>query len=136
MVRKTSVPQANQKLLLECIHQNCPSCGQKMWSDYDNQRTIRTLEGIVRLTLKVKRCHNRDCERYHQVYRPEEEGSWALPGHELGLDVIAYAGSLRYQEHRSVPQIHASLTEKGLSICQRSVSNLLDRYDELLWCIA
>ena len=88
MVRKTSVPQANRKLVLECIDQNCSSCGQKMWSDYDNQRTIRTLEGIVRLSLKVKRCHNRDCERYHQVYRPEEEGSWALPGHELGLDVI------------------------------------------------
>ncbi len=53
-------------------------------------------------------------------------------GHEFGLDVIAYAGSLRYQEHRSVPQIHRALRQKGVSICQRSVSNILDRYDELL----
>ncbi|MBE9045356.1 hypothetical protein IQ255_13275 [Pleurocapsales cyanobacterium LEGE 10410] len=84
MVRKTSVPQANQEVILECIHQNCPSCGQKMWSDYDNWRTIRTLSGVVRIKLKVRRCPHRECQRYHQVYRPEEEASWALPEHEFG----------------------------------------------------
>ena len=36
------------------------------------------------------------------------------------------------QEHRSVPQIHKALREKEVSICQRSVSNVLDRYDELI----
>ncbi len=78
MARKTAVPPANQEVILECTHQNCPSCGQKMWNDYDNFRTIRTLSGVVRLTLKVRRCPNSECERYHQVYRPESEGSWAL----------------------------------------------------------
>ncbi len=132
MARKTPVPKANQEIVLDCIHPNCPSCGQKMWSDYDNFRTIRSLSGVVRIKLKVRRCPYKECERYHQVYRPEEEGRWALPGHEFGLDLIAYAGSLRYQEHRSVPQIHKALREKGINICQRSVSNVLDRYDELL----
>ncbi len=132
MARKTKAPQANQKVVLDCIQPSCPNCGHSMWSDYDNDRTIRTLSGVVQLTLKVRRCANQQCENYHQVYRPEEEGRWALPGHEFGLDVIAYAGSLRYQEHRSVPQIHRSLRQKGVSICQRSVSNILDRYDELL----
>ena len=135
MVRKKSVPQANQKVVLECIQQKCPNCGQTMWSDYDNERRIRTLSGIVQLTLKVRRCANRECERYHQVYRPEAEGKWALPKHEFGLDVIAYAGSLRDQEHRSVPQIHQALRFKGVNICQRSVGHILDRYDELLWRI-
>ena len=50
----------------------------------------------------------------------------------LGAYLIAYVGSLRYQEYRSVPQIHSSLREKGINICQRSVSNVLDRYDELV----
>lgn len=84
------------------------------------------------MRLKVRRCPHRECERYHQVYRPEEEGSWALPEHEFGLDLIAYVGSIRYQEHRSVPQIHKALKQKGVNICQRSVSNVLDRYDELI----
>jgi hypothetical protein len=30
----------------------------------------------------------------------------ALPQHEFGLDVIALTGTLRYREHRSVPEIH------------------------------
>ncbi len=132
MARKTKVDPANQEAILECIQQKCPHCGQTMWSDYDNERRIRTLSGIVQLTLKIRRCANRGCERYHQVYRPEAEGKWALPKHEFGLDVIAYAGSLRYQEHRSVPQIHQSLRFKGVNICQRSVGHILDRYDELL----
>src|SRR3712207_3918226 len=35
-------------------------------------------------------------------------------------------------EHRSVPEIHAALRERGVAIAERSVTNLLDRYDELL----
>ncbi len=42
------------------------------------------------------------------------------------------APALRYQEHRSVPQIHTTLRERGIAIAQRSVSNVLERYDELL----
>ena len=49
-----------------------------------------------------------------------------------GLDVIALVGSLRYQEHRSVPQIHQQLQIKGLNVSERTVSNLLARYDELV----
>ena len=35
-------------------------------------------------------------------------------------------------EHRSVPQIHQQLQQRGVCISQRSVSELLARYDELL----
>ena len=35
-------------------------------------------------------------------------------------------------EHRSIPEIHAELARRGVTICVRSVANLLDRYDELL----
>ncbi|PLZ87848.1 transposase, partial [Fischerella muscicola CCMEE 5323] len=51
---------------------------------------------------------------------------------EFGLDVIAYIGALRYQEHRSVTQIHAHLELKGICISKRTVTHLIDRYDELL----
>ena len=64
--------------------------------------------------------------------RPEQEGRFALPQHEFGLDVIALVGRLRHAEHRSVPEIHAELIRRGVPICVRSVGNLLDRYDELL----
>jgi hypothetical protein len=55
-----------------------------------------------------------------------------LPQHEFGLDVIAPVGRLRHAAHRSIPEIHAELARRGVPICARSVTNLLDRYDELL----
>jgi hypothetical protein len=54
-----------------------------------------------------------------------------LPHHEFGLDVIALVGYLRYVEHRSIPEIHAELRRRRVVIAERTVSNLLDRYDEL-----
>jgi hypothetical protein len=54
-----------------------------------------------------------------------------LPHHEFGLDVLALVGRLRHAEHRSVPEIHQELTRRGVAVSPRSVSNLLDRYDEL-----
>jgi hypothetical protein len=103
-----------------------------MWNKYDNFRRIRTLDGVVQLRLKVRRCATPECERFCRPYRPEAEGRWALPQHEFGLDVIALVGSLRYQEHRSVSQIHQVLEGKGVSVSERTVSNLLQRYDELV----
>jgi hypothetical protein len=63
--------------------------------------------------------------------RSEAEGRIGLPHHEFGLDVIALTGALRYAEHKSVPEIHRQLARRGVALAQRSVSNLLDRYDEL-----
>ena len=110
----------------------CPECGGSMWIDYENTHTVSTLDEVVRLRLKVRRCQDEQCGRYHQAYRPEAEGGWVLPGHEFGLDVVAQIGALRYQEHRTVGEIHHWLLDHNVIISERSVSNLLDRYDELV----
>ena len=99
---------------------------------YSNRRAVVSLRGLVRLRLKIRRCEDRSCRRYHQAWRPEAEAALALPQHEFGLDVIALVGTLRYREHRSVPEIHQELSGRGVSICERSVTNLLERYDELV----
>jgi hypothetical protein len=64
--------------------------------------------------------------------RPEEEGGWALPHGEFGLDVIALVGTLRYQQQRSIPQIHEELLRRGIQMAQRTVTDQLYRYEELL----
>src|SRR5262249_31715594 len=112
--------------------QNCPTCGQRMWLDYTNHRTLVALAGCTRLNLTIRRRHNRACDRHRRPYRPEAEGRFALPKHEFGLDIIALVGALRYAEHRSVPEIHQTLLGRGVGVCARTVTNLLDRYDELL----
>lgn len=103
-----------------------------MWSAYVSHRTVSTLEGVCRIRLHVRRCRSPSCSCYRKPFRPEAEGRIALPQHEFGLDVIAVIGALRYQQHRSVPEIHQELLARGLCLCERTVTNLLDRYDELL----
>jgi hypothetical protein len=65
-------------------------------------------------------------------YRPEAEGRLALPKHEFGLDVIAYVGALRYAQHRSIPELHYALSDRGVAVAPRTVTHLLERYDELV----
>jgi hypothetical protein len=132
MARKAPRPQPTATKQLRPLRTNCPHCGQRLWADYDNQRTVTTLDGLVRFTLTIRRCHNSRCLHFLRPYRPEAEGRYALPHHEFGLDVIATVGALRYAQHRSVPEIHRHLVGRGLAICERTVTNLLDRYDELL----
>ena len=55
-----------------------------------------------------------------------------MPQAEFGLDVVALVGQLRYREQRSVPQIHQALRERGVAIAERSVTELLHRYEELV----
>ncbi|MGL4553920.1 MAG: ISNCY family transposase [Gemmataceae bacterium] len=92
---------------------------------------MTALDAVTRFTLHVRSCPNRDCSRHHLPRRPEAESLLALPHHEFGLDVLALVGRLRHAEHRSVPEIHQELTRRGAAIAPRSVSNPLDRHDEL-----
>jgi hypothetical protein len=132
MARTKRRSEATREERLEPLRDRCPFCGNAMWADYRNRRTVTTLSGLIRLVLKIRRCANPSCERFHAPYRPEAEGAFALPEHEFGLDVIALVGRLRHTEHRSVPEIHKELRGRGVDISERSVTNLLDRYDELV----
>ena len=131
MARTCSRPRPTRAQTLTPITADCPACGHRLWADYTNHRTVTTLDGILRLTLRTRCCPTMRCPRWGLPYRPEAEGHFALPHHEFGLDVIALVGRLRYAEHRSVPEIHQELRRRGLAIAERTVTNLLDRYDEL-----
>jgi hypothetical protein len=132
MPRRIARPKPDRTLELATATRDCPACGRVLWAANKPQRTVVTLEGLLRLRLQVRSCRNPECSRHKLCLRPEREGSYALPQHEFGLDVIAAVGRLRHAEHRSVPEIHAELVRRGVPICARSVGNLLDRYDELL----
>jgi hypothetical protein len=132
MPRRSARPRPDRTLELTTHTRDCPACGRRLWAANKPQRTVVTLEGLLRLRLQVRACRNPGCPRHRACLRPAQEGTFALPQHEFGLDVIALVGRLRHAEHRSVPEIHAELARRGVPICARSVGNLLDRYDELL----
>src|ERR1700683_3045416 len=127
--RSRPCPTCVQTLIPVTTH--CPACRHKLWTHYRNFCTVTTLDAVLRLTLYIRRCPNPDCTRFLRPYRPEAEPHFALPHHEFGLDVLALVGRLRHAEHRSVPEIHQELTRRSVVVAERTVSNLLDRYDEL-----
>ncbi len=132
MARRTKRPPITRTVSLRPLRQQCSACGGRLWHLYQTHRTVTTLDDVTRLIVTVVRCPNSACTHYHQPVRPEEEGAWALPHGEFGLDVIAHIGALRYREHRSVPEIHQALQDLHVAIAPRTVTYLLERYEELL----
>ncbi|EFH82878.1 MULE transposase, conserved domain [Ktedonobacter racemifer DSM 44963] len=130
--RRVARPQAEQQVRLEPHEEHCRSCGTWMPVAYHAHRKILTVKGLVQLRLVVRRCPNPACQAYKQPYRPEEEGRWALPHGECGLDLIALVGRLRYREQRSAPEMQRILQERGLRVCERTVEHLMHRYEELV----
>jgi hypothetical protein len=132
MSRNHPRPEAASEIRLEPLDELCRGCTRRLWVAYHRCRTVATLDGPVRLRLVIRRCANPECELYRHPHRPEEEGSFALPQGEFGLDVIALVGALRHVHHRSVPEIHHELSGRGVAVCERTVTNLLERYEELV----
>ncbi len=132
MARRTPRPEATHEMTLVPLRERCEECGQLLWVANHGHRTVTCLDGLWKLTLVVRQCIQPGCPRYHQPYRPEEEGRWALPHGEFGLEVIALVGMWRFHEHRSVPEMHQALLARGISIAERSVTYLMQRYEELV----
>ena len=95
------------------LTRDCPACGGPLWAASMTRRAVTTLEGTIRLTLTIRRCHNLECPRFLRPYRPEAEPHFALPYHEFGLDVMATVGRLRHAEHRRIPEIHQELIRRS-----------------------
>ena len=131
MARRTARPAPTTERSLAPVTTSCVACGHRLYFDYANFRTITTLAGVTRYTLRIGRCRSASCDRYSVPFRPEAEGRLALPHHEFGLDVVAYAGNRRYTAHRTAPEIHAELVARGVALSVRTVTNLLHRFDEL-----
>ncbi len=132
MARRTPRPEATHAMTLTPLKEQCEKCGQPLQVGYHSHRTVTKLDGLWRLRLVVRRCMQPQCPRYHVAYRPEAEGSFALPHGDFGLEIIALIGRWRFREHRSVPEMHRALLARGVSITERSVTHLMQRYEELV----
>jgi hypothetical protein len=131
MARRSVRPPAVHQVTLDVLETMCRACGNRMRMGHHSHRTGTTVQGVTRRTLNVYRCRNKECPRFHQPTRPEEEGRWALPHGECGLDGIALVGMVRSQHQRSIPQIHEELVRRGLHVAQRTVTDQLSRSEEL-----
>jgi hypothetical protein len=127
MARTTPRPPATRAQTLQARRRDCPRGGHPMWAAYDNDRTVTTRTGGLRLTRKIRRCLTPACPRFQQPYRPEAEGRQALPKHAFGLAVLALVGTLRDAQHRRVPEIHQAWGRRHVVLAPRTVLPRLAR---------
>ena len=56
MARTQGRPMATQERMLTPLRESCWICGGRLWVGYTTRRTVVTLDGVCRLTLRVRRC--------------------------------------------------------------------------------
>ena len=55
MARRTRRPVPTHHQFLAPLRTRCPQCQGPLWAAYLNPRTVTTLRGVYRLTLRVRR---------------------------------------------------------------------------------
>jgi len=136
MRTKKSYPQAVKRIFRpEITH--CLTCQTRLRRFLTiSQRTVVTLQRIVRVIHCGYRCPNSSCPDQQRLYRNSEADGLALPGFTFGLDIILLVGQLRLGEHKTVDEIHHLLTERlaplSQTISRREILFLFEAYTALL----
>ena len=71
MARKAPRPQPSRTEHLRPWFSHCAACGQRLWADYRNRRTVATLTGLVGLHVLAA--------LYHAVVRKDRALARMLP---------------------------------------------------------
>jgi hypothetical protein len=67
MGRQSMRPLPTRWRILETATRQCPDCGVRLHCQYISRRAGVTLDGLLGLQLRVRRCVNRFCQHSGQV---------------------------------------------------------------------
>ena len=89
----------------------CPICQRRLRRAVTlTERTVITLEEVIKLVHAGYRCPDTQCAGHQRTYRSVRADQLALPWFTYGLDVVLLVGRLRLREHQTVDEIHQELT--------------------------
>ncbi len=116
---------------------HCPVCEKRLRRAVTlTERTIITLEEVIKLVHAGYRCPDPTCEGSQRTYRSLQADALALPWFTYGLDVVPLVGRLRLREHQTVDEIHQELLKRleplGVKIARREILYLFEAYCTLL----
>ncbi|MGB0383639.1 MAG: transposase [Ardenticatenaceae bacterium] len=94
------------------------------------RKTIISLNETAKVTNWGYCCQEDSCPP--TIYRSAEADGLALKGYNFALDVIVFIGQERFNQHRNLTEIHSSLSELGVQISSRRVSDFFMTYELLL----
>lgn len=124
-------------LRLVAPQEECPFCCGRLAICETQERYVRTLDKLIHLVGKGKKCVRPGCGHSALRYRSPEVGRLVLKAHEFGRDVVIFSGDQYIREKVSIPRIHKRLVgEFGVPISERSVGNQVDDYVALCECVA
>jgi hypothetical protein len=115
----------------------CLTCGRRLRRSTSlAQRTVVTLDGVLRVVHCGYRCPDPVCTTATRIYRSTVADGLALPGFAFGLDIVLLVGHLRLASHQTVDEVHAALqarlTPFGTTVSRREILYLFDAYCTLL----
>ncbi|WP_027416910.1 transposase [Aneurinibacillus terranovensis] len=113
--------------------QSCPYCNSKLeYCHTVSKKTISTLKGVLTLVNMGYRCSNKNCSHPETVYRSAQADQLSMKHITYGMDVLAYVGQLRFKEHKTRKEIMDILNTEGVTVSERHVQKLYERYSVLL----
>ena len=136
MQTKKSYSQAIKRIFRSEIT-HCLTCQTRLRRCLTiSQRTVVTLQQMIRVIHCGYCCPNRNCPDHQRLYRSTEADGLALPGFTFGLDIILLVGHLRLGEYRTVDEIHRLLMQRlaplAQTISRREILFLFEAYTALL----
>src|SRR5216684_2161965 len=116
---------------------HCPVCQRRLQRAVTlTERTVITLEEVVKLVHAGYRCPDPQCAGHQRTYRSVRADALALPWFTYGVDIVLLVGRLRLREHQTVDEIHGELLKRlaplGVKIARREILYLFDAYSTLL----
>src|SRR3984893_15148697 len=116
---------------------HCPVCQRRLRRAVTlSERTVITLEEVIKLVHAGYRCPDAQCEGQRRTYRSVKADALALPWFTYGLDIVLLVGRLRLREHQTVDEIHQEVLKRleklQVKIARREVLYLFEAYCTLL----
>lgn len=120
-----------ERLVLEPFAKACPCCKKPTRIDFHNHRTVHNRDATFELTLKIRRCTNSNCYRFHVAHRPEAEWHFAPPSRQFGWRIISQAMENAGNARRLL-EMREDLARRGRPIRHRTLLELASFGQRLL----
>ena len=110
---------------------HCPACQKRLQRAVTlSERTVITLEEVIKLVHAGYRCPDSDCAGSQRTYRSMQADALALPWFTYGLDIVLLVGRLRLREHQTVDEIHQEVLKRlaplEVKIARREILSLFE----------
>lgn len=111
----------------------CPICGELLEYRHSvSRKVIYTLIGSYKIINLGYSCSNEDCAAYNTIFSSEEATHMSLWYSCYGMDVFAFIGEQRFQNHKTRLEIANELHQLDIAISDREVEKLYEKYEHLL----